>query len=234
MEDMERYGDYDDYEFDAPKSKNPVLILMKVLIALVCLSVVGVLVFRMIFFNYYPDSMKNIYFTDGLISYYEETAGDIGAETQELRAPYDDPDRASFFCDNLIVIRGAGELQLSVRFNSSAMEDFLAASDYKKLLPSDPELLTFRLQDNYGNIYENLVYSEYDSKLMYHYYKLAFDGIEFFDLGDGTYPEWIRLEVFIKGQKDMSKPFSMVAVYENNENYARFEPYRLSEEELPK
>ncbi len=233
MEDMERYGDYNDYEEDSPKSKSPALIFIKMLTALVCLLVVGVIVFRMIFFSYYPDGMKNIYFTDSLLAYYEETDGKINAETQELRAPYDDPDLANFFCDNLIVVKDAGELQISVRFNSSAVEEMLKASTYDELSPSDPELLTFRIVDNYGYTYE-APYAKYDSKLMYHYYKLAFSGVEFRDHGDGTYPEWIRLEIFIKGQKDTSKPFSMIPVYENNEIYSRFQSYELSNEELPK
>ena len=52
--DMERYGDYNEYEEDLPKSKNPVLLTIKFLIIAVCLAVIGVLVFRIAFFNFYP------------------------------------------------------------------------------------------------------------------------------------------------------------------------------------
>ncbi len=230
---MERYGDYNDYEIDAPKSKNPVVIAIKILIALVCCSVVGVLVFRMIFFNYYPDKIKNIYFTDNLKAYYAETNGNIDAKTQSLRFPYDNADTANFICDNLIVIKGAGELQISVRFNNSALDAMQEKSSVEALDAADPELLSFRLVDNYGYVYDSLALKEYDSALMYHYYKLSFVGIEFENYGDGTYPEWIRLEVFIKGQIDTEKPFAMIPIYENNADHNTFEDYILNDKELP-
>ena len=45
MEDMERYGDYTEYEDDIPKSKSKFVLVMKILIAFVCLSVIGILAF---------------------------------------------------------------------------------------------------------------------------------------------------------------------------------------------
>ena len=75
MEDFERYGDYNEYEEDIPKSKNPVLILLKVLVGVICVGVVGLILFRLLVFNHYPDSMKNIYFNETLTEYYEQTNG---------------------------------------------------------------------------------------------------------------------------------------------------------------
>ena len=66
MDDLERYGDYNEYEDDIPKSKSKVVLVLKILIAVVCVSVIGLFAFRMIMFNYYPESVKNIYFTDKL------------------------------------------------------------------------------------------------------------------------------------------------------------------------
>jgi len=43
---------------------------------------------------------------------------------------------------------------------------------------------------------------------------------------------WLRLEIFIQGV-EMEKPY-MVAIYENNEVYSKFQDYRLSGEEVPK
>ena len=60
MDDLERYGDYNEYEDDIPKKKGKVMLVLKILIAVVCVSVIGLFAFRMIMFNYYPDSMKNI------------------------------------------------------------------------------------------------------------------------------------------------------------------------------
>jgi len=235
--DMERYGDYTEYEDDIPKSKSKFLLVMKILVALVCFSVVGIIAFRLVIFNYYPDSMKKIYFTYNLASYYEDTDGDIGAKTQDLRYPYDDPDVANFFCDNMIVIEGAGELQFSVRYNRSTLDNIKLKYGITDLDPEDKELLSFRLvaskYDKSIGKYKEVVladspsYVDMDSFMMYHYYKLAFDGIDFTDP-----PVWIRVEVFVKGQTD-DKPFAMVPVYENNEDYAQFDDYELGRKEHP-
>ncbi len=231
--DMERYGDYTEYEDDIPKSKSKVLLVLKILVFLVCFSVVGLLAFRLIIFNYYPDSMEDIYFTENLQAYYDKTGGDIGAKTQSLRAPYDDPDVANFFCDNLIVIEGAGELQLSVRYNLSTIENIKTKYGLSGISAEDENLLSFRLvassfvgvDENGKNKYKTSViaeepsYAGRDSFMMYRYFKLAFDGIDF-----KNPPVWIRIEIFVNGQKN-EEPFAMVPIYENNETYSVFEDY---------
>ena len=223
---MERYGDYTEYEDDIPKRKSRFFLVMKILIAFVCIFVVGVLAFRMILFSYYPDSMKNIRFTENLVAYYNENSGNMSAKTQDLRAPYDDERAGHFFCDNLIIVEEANELQVSVRFNTSVIETLEAKTGLTGLSADDKELLSFRLYDNRGNYYENPSYIGNDSFMMYRYYKVAFSNVDF----ENNDPEWIRIEIFIKGQTD-SKPFAMVPVYENNADYAVFSDFDYKWEE---
>ena len=235
--DMERYGDYTEYEDDIPKSKSKFLLVMKILVALVCFSVVGILAFRLIIFNYYPDSVEKIYFTDNLKAYYNETNGEIGAKTQNLRAPYDNPDVANFFCDNLIIVEGAGELQVSVRYNLSTLENIEAKYGLENLDADDSELLSFRLcgsvySSEVGDGVEEIIaeapsYVGMDSAMMYRYFKLAFDGIDF-----NREIFWMRIEIFVKGQTD-DEPFAMIPIYENHETYNIFEEYELSGKERP-
>ena len=66
-----------------------------------------------------------------------------------------------------------------------------------------------------------------DALLMYRYYKLAFDGIDF-----ENPPVWIRIEVFVKGQTE-EIPFAKMPAYSNNEDFDIFDEYELSEEEKP-
>ena len=237
MEDMERYGDYTEYEDDIPKSKSKFVLVMKILIAFVCLSVIGILAFRIIIFNTYPDSMEKIYFTDNLTKYYNETDGDIGAKTQMIRYPYDDPDKGNFFADNLIAIEGAGEIQFSLRYNLSTLETVEKQYGLKDLSPEDEELFTFRLVaskcvDVVNAKYEEVViadapsYVGTESRMMYRYFKLAFDGIDFTNP-----PVWIRVEIFVRGHED--KPFGMIPVYENHADFAIFEDYDLGRKERP-
>jgi len=231
--DMERYGDYNEYEEDLPKSKNPVLLIIKILIAVVCFSVIAVIVFRMIFFNYYPDNIENLYFNETLTEYYNKNNGDIKVKTQEIRAKYDDPDVASFFCENLYIIEGAEQLQLSIRYNESAIAHIEKELSLKGLNASDPELLSYKLA-TYSDEFESVVYLDasvkavaYESRLMYHYYKLVCDGVKLGGLND---PGWIRLDIFVKGSEEK---FASVYIYENNSSYSAFEDYELTSEDKP-
>ena len=229
MEDIERYGDYNEIDEEPGGDKNHVATILKVVIITLCLLVVGVVLFRVILFNYYPKEMKTIHFNDELTEYYNSNDGDIDALTQKLRAPYDDPDFASFMADNLIAIKGAGQLQLSVRYNSSIFdtieEKYGVRLDKKRddnfifeleYVPFDKSVPAYKTGE--------LDYSSTDRALMYTYYKLVFDGIEFVDEND-----WIRLKITIKDIPD-AEPY-YILVYENVEK--NLTEYKLSGKERP-
>ena len=229
-DDYERYGDYDEIDEDLPKGKrSPVAFILKLLVAVVCIGVVGILVFRMIIFNSYPAPVRDVYFNDTLKDYYA-AHGTIGAKTQKLRAPYDDPDLGNFFCDHLIVIEGIDQLQITVRYNTGNLSR-MAESLGMELDPDNADLFTYRLTDNYGRVYDDIGGRVFASQLMYRYTKLVFDGVDFSPAEDDA-PEWIRLEIFITGV-DGSEPYAMVPIYENNADYNSFEPYELSAGEIP-
>lgn len=233
MEDLERYADYNEYEDDMPKKKGAVGLIIKILIAVVCLSVVAFLVFRLFVFNYYPDKIENIYFNDKLTAYYEQTGGNINAITQSLKAEYDHKDEGNFFCDNLIIIEGVNQLQISVRYNTSLMESI--ANEYKVNL--DP--------DKFGHFEYNLAINPHlasneekfdptgehshslsDSMLMYRYEKLVFDNV---DLSPEEYENfWIVLEIRIKGV-EMKAPYR-VLLYQSERPV---EVYELDDDERP-
>ena len=230
--DMERYGDYTEYEDDIPKGKkNPVILAIKILVLLVCVSVIGIFAFRLIVFNYYPDTMSDIYFTENLTAHYNKTGGNIGAKTQNLRFPYDDADFANFFCDNMIVIEDIGEIQFSIRYNNSAFEDIKTKLKLSSLDPESEKLFTFILRDDNGNTYKPTVVIK-DEFMMYNYCKLVFDGIPFNSEDEDARPNWIRVEIFVEGQKEEESQFK-VLVYENHENFSTFEDYKLSKGERP-
>ena len=231
MDDMERYGDYN--EVDEVPGKNPVLTFIKTVAVVLIFAVVGLIAFRLFTFNYYPKAMKSIYFTEALTEHYRNTGGDIGAKTQKLRAQYDDPDDGNFFCDHLVVIPDIGEIQITLRYNN-ALEEMLAEERGDgELLPED---FSFRLwrydvaNEESVCVTGELVASEWDSFLMYRYARLVFDGV---DLGGEDDPtQWIRLEIFVDGA-NKGKPY-MVCIYENHELYSSFSDYELSSGEVPK
>jgi len=233
MEDIERYSDYNEVDEAPGTSKNPVSTLLKVLVIALCLLVVGVIVFRVILFNYYPRKIKNIYFDEELTEYYILQDSRINAKTQTLRAPYDDPDFASFFADNLIIVEDVGQLQLSVRYNSSVF-DTIEEKYGVRLDGESNELFTFRLErvpfDTTEQPYSigTLEYSDTDSLLMYTYYKLVFDGVEFLDADT---PDWIRLKITLNGVPS-AEPY-YILIYENTDEYSAFSEYKLSGKERP-
>jgi len=236
MDDLERYGDYNDSEDDAPRSRNPVVLILKILIGVVCFAVVFLLGFRIVLFNSYPDSIENIYFNSTLKEYYNETDGNINAETQSLRAPYDHADEGNFFSDNLIVVKGADHLQISVRYNLS-LEDTLFENYGVRVDLADTSKISFSLSRNPRGeskspekigVLDKVIY---ESSMMYGYYKLVFDNVDF-GLDDGEdIVNWIRVEIEIEGV-EREEPF-MIAIYEYNENFSKFEPYELGKDEVP-
>lgn len=233
MEDLERYGEYNEVDEAPGGNKNIVMTLLKVLVIAICLLVVGVLAFRVILFNYYPDEIENIYFNDALTEHYNSVDGKINAVTQELRAPYDDPDYASFMADNLIVIKDAGQLQLSVRYNSSVFDSI--EEKYGVRLDGESDgLFTFELErvpfDESKSAYKvgELDHTATDTFLMYTYYKLVFDGVEFY--GTDT-PDWLRLKITLNGVPD-AEPY-YILVFENTDEYSSFTDYKISAKEKP-
>lgn len=234
MEDIERYSDYNEYEDDIPKGKKtPVMLILKILLALVAVAVIGLFAFRMIVYNYYPDTIKNILFTDKLTAYYNEQSGDINAQTQKLRAPYDDNRKGNFFADNLIIIEGIDELQVSVRFNK-ALIDTLNSEHKLSLTLDDLSAFSFSLARNHeseDNVFVpigTLAATETDNKLMYQYFKLVFDEVEL-DRGGENEVKWIALEIRVEG---IDEPFR-IAIYENNSEYSQLSEYELSSKEKP-
>ena len=235
MDDLERYGDYN--EVDEPPKKSPMLLVLKIAVIVVIAAVVGVLGYRIFLFNSSPKTMERLYFTENLTAYYNETNGNIGALTQKLRAPYDDEKEGNFFCDNLIVIPGCGELQVSIRFNKSLADTLREEYGLEDFDPDNEEQFTFRLwRDGKHSIdpgceVGQLTVSVWEDYSMYRYCKLVFDGIDFYGEEPSAAIEWLRLEVFIDGV-EKEEPF-MIPVYENHSEFSKFNEYVPSKEERP-
>lgn len=239
MDDMERYGDYND--IDEPKGKSPVGLIIKIIAALLCVTVIGTLAFRIISFNYYPESMKRLYFDETLTEHYRATDGNIGALSQKLRFEYDDEAEGYFFCSNVIVVREAGQLQLSLRYNVSLADAIREKYSLAELPENLLDCFSFKLRrSGEGQLGETGVPLSAtvtpvacESFLMYRYVKLVINGIDFGEESSEEKINWIRLEVYIDGAPD-GELFSGNLIYENNDQYSKFSDYALSDTEVPK
>ena len=245
MEDMERYGDYN--EIDTPPSSGRGLLVLKIVAAVVCLSVAALLVVRIIMANHYPDFAKTVLFDDALTAHYNEHGGEIDVLTQNIRTEYADRDEGNIFCDNLFVIKELGQLQISVKYNRS-VEESLKAKFGATLDTSKDGAFLFRLvrdnpdaerADTYDErcVLGTLSVQKFDTGMQYGYYKLVFNGVDFDgeDFG-GKAPSWIRLETFVNlsdGAIDDKNVFAYNLIYEDNEIYSAFDVYELQEKEIP-
>ncbi len=235
MSDLERYGDYNEYEEDRPRGRGSAVgLIIKLIIALACLFVVGIIGFRIFLFNYYPTQMKRLYYTEALTAYYNATGGELGALSQSYPYMYDDADEGNFFGSNVIAVRGAGELQVSVRYNTALFEKL--EEKYGVALDKDSSKFLFTLERNpveeKGEALPigELVYNGTDEMIMYRYHKLAFSGIDFGE-GDGRVL-WMRLRITIDGV-DMGDDEYLIPIYHDHTEYNRFEEYKPARDEVP-
>ena len=244
MDDMERYGDYN--EVDESPTTSPLLRVIKLVAIVITFAIIGLIGFRIFTFNYYPAETKAMYFTDGLREYYDSTSGDMTILTQKLRSSYDDPTDGNIFCDHLRVVREAGYLQITLRFNNS-FEDTLLNKYLTEVNLSDESLFSFRLVHN-GD--ENatagtLVSVEWSEFMMYRYARLVFEDVDFGEGDDKI--KWLRLETYIDGVKVTEKnkttgklekterdKIFMNLIYEDHDTYSKFTEHKLTREEEPK
>ena len=246
MEDMERYGDYNEIDDEPAEGKARIVgIVIKVLIGIVCAAVIGIVAFRITLFNTYPDEVSRLIFSDSLTEHYNQNGGELSAYTQDpgnLR--YDDPNEGNFFFDKLVLVPGADHLQVTVRYNTSLMEAIKAKYGVELDPDADPaDIFEFKLvktETGYTPpeggtsaavpveaVGEQSVYHA-SSSLMYRYARVGFDGVDL-GLDEGETPvSWLRLDIYIKGV-EMTAPYSL-PVYQSSLELIE---YNLSAKEAP-
>ena len=230
MEDLERYSDDNAIDDEIDEGGHHVgRTIIKILVALCCLLVIGVLGLRIVLSEYTPTEMKNLALTDSVRSYLNEKGKNAELKTQSIRFSYDNEKSGTFFAENLILVPEIDHLQITLRYNESTFEVLEEKYGLENLAAAhQKQLLNFRLKDNYDRVYDNIVYEEVDQVAMYRYFKIAFDGVDL-DPAENA-PEWIRLEIFVDGS---TEPFSYILIYENHEEYNTFSEYHLSKGEQP-
>lgn len=254
MDNTERYINYDDESIDElakPQSKLGKIIVAILLV--VCFAAVAVIIFRIVLFNYYPGEMKRLYVDEKFSEFYKANNGDVETVTQDLRFGYDNNELGNFWGSNLIIVKnidkdGSDRVQITVRFNVSALEDIKERYGIEGDIDPDSDFLDFAMYKNDNktgmnedgslpdykflpeDIVGEVVHVEKDSFAMYRYYKLVFDGIQL-DGGDEA-PKWLSLGVFVKGYSG-EEPYANVLIYENHDEFSEFEEYKLSSKERP-
>ncbi len=210
-------------------------IFKKALYALliICLALlVAAIIFRIFIAEHYPKDTVRIVYTDALADYYEKN-DEVKVYTQKLRTPYDSAQNGSFFADGLYLIPDADHLQITLRYNESSLETVAEKYGKEESIPLSDGLFRYVLTVSYNKDAEGTDYRTYESSymkesdaFMYHYTKLAFDGVSFEDAA------WMRVDIYFEGEEEC---FGSVIVYESNFEYnGTLHPYEMEEKKISK
>ena len=191
---------------------------------------------RIFLAEHYPGESTKMVFTPALTDYYRET-DDFHAYTQALRTPYDDAKKGNFFAKGLIVVPEGQNLQITLRYNESALANVAAFYGLAQTPTPQENMFRFRLYVSYGEKDGAAVYKTYESsysaeteRFFYHYIKLAFDGVDFENA------VWMRVDIYYGGEE---KCFGSVPVYESGADVSGqhvaypLKEYRVPREVLP-
>ncbi len=202
------------------------------LLILLLAAFAAALIFRIVIGEHYPKDTTRFVFTESLTDLYRET-GEIDAYTQKLRTPYDDAKEGNFFADSPYYIPAAEHLQITVRYNESSLANVKDKYKLQEPLERKDGLFRYVLRVSYntdaeGNDYRSYEasYSKESDAFMYHYTKLAFDGVSF----EGA--AWMCVDVYLLGEEEA---FSSIVVYESNFEFdGQLYPYEMEKVRIPK
>lgn len=137
----------------------------------------GMFILRIGLSDYYPAAAKEVLVNDALSAAYSEDGSAPQAFTQDPVTPYDNKDRAHFFFKFLVVVPEAKQLQLTLRYNDSTLEDIQNDLKLDKLPEGDDEGFSFYLRDANGKLYP-LSDASYEHFMIYNYRRLVFDNVD--------------------------------------------------------
>jgi len=146
--------------------------------------VVGIFLFCAMFIlriglaDYYPAEAKAILDNEALKAAYSENGGKAPeAFLQEPVTPYDNKERAHFFFNYFVYIPDAKQVQLTLRYNNSTLEDIKNDMKLDAIPAADTDELRFYLRDASGEVYP-CTSQKHSEFLIYNYKRLVFDGID--------------------------------------------------------
>lgn len=187
---------------------------------------------RIFLAEHYPGESTKMIFTPALTDYYHGVE-DFRAYTQTMRTPYDDAKKGNFFAKGLIVVPEGRNLQVTLRYNESALPNVASFYGLSETPTPQEGMFRFRLYVSYGEQNGEGVYAAYDTSytaetewFFYHYIKLAFDGVDFENA------VWMRVDIYY-GEEE--KCFGSVPVYESGADVSgQNVAYPLQEYRVPK
>lgn len=177
---------------------------------------------RLYTFSYYPSSMKKFIWNDAAAAVYSSDAESV-VYTADPAMEYDLPKSSNFFCNYLMLVPEANQLQITLRANKSLPEKIKNVYSLESIPTYDELNFDFTLVDNNGNRYPVSIKKQ-DTAFMYYYERLVFDSIPFDDITA------LYLDVYIGENPDYEEK-SFTSLYVYDEQIPK-EEYKLSQDEL--
>lgn len=182
-------------------------IIVKYFFILILVSVFALIFTRIYIFGYYPKAMKSFLWNDAVASALDtDTKGEIF--TYNPPTAYDHPESSNFFCDHIMIVPKAGQLQITVRANKSLMPKLQSLFTWESVPDYFDAGFHFVLVDDNDNHYP-LTFKKQDAAYMYYYERLVFDHLPFDEM------EYLFLDIYLGENPDYSeKPFTTLYVYD--------------------
>lgn len=151
--------------------------IFKTIIVVGVFIVCAMFILRIALADYYPARAKAILDNEALESAYSENGGlPPRAYLQEPVTPYDNKEKAHFFFNFFVYIPDADQVQLTLRYNNSTLEDLKKDMELDAIPEGDTDELRFYLRDASGQVYP-CIEENYSEFLIYNYRRLVFDGV---------------------------------------------------------
>lgn len=239
---MSEYANYDDYndlneesEYDPKPSKTGKIIKKTLLYTLRIASFfVIALLFWRIFSGGDPKSMQKFLWTEETIESYQNDPDSFKA--YYYRHKDNLTTDGKFAASYVYYVPSEKQIQITLRYNDSTLEKLMR--DYSLSDVPTEEPFVFVLTDGSGKNYTEYKYVS-DTKNMYNYRRLVFDGIDFEPLivdelpynatedevkefKNNTKDKYIHLKVYYKDDVLLSEPYGIMSVFD----------YSYSREEL--
>ena len=137
----------------------------------------GMFILRIILSDYWPAEAKEIYANSVLDAAYSESGLPPEAFTQDPVTPYDNKDRAHFFFRFFVLIPDAKQIQLTLRYNDSTLEDIKNDMKLDDLPTGDDARFSYYLRDESGKVYAHSS-ATYSHFMIYNYRRVVFDNVD--------------------------------------------------------
>jgi hypothetical protein len=152
---------------------------------------------------------KSFVWTNDTIALYNQDSESFEAYKHEY--DYNFTADGTFSVSNLYLVPSADQVQFTVRYNNSTLKKLM--KEYNLADKPVGETFVYRLTDNLGNEYTEYEFIT-DSKNVYNYRRVVFDGIKMTDSNTGeNVLETLTLNIYYAKDVLLSEPYDTLEIY---------------------